>query len=164
MIELGLDSIKHYLTDKGIGSEMQQETNQLCILLKIGEREYPLFIRIYEGDELLQLLAFLPCNTKADTLDDTARLLHLLNKEIDTPGFGMDEASQVVFYRCMLPVKDKKIDENLFEAYLNATQVACQSFAPVVAAIAYGAMTLEDVLKKTKEQGGGTISQTQIRN
>jgi len=162
MIPLDLTKIKSYLSTKGIESEIQKETDQLCILLKIAEREFPLFIRIYEGGELVQLLAFLPCNTKTETLGDTARLLHLLNKEIDTPGFGMDENSLVVFYRCMIPVKEKKIDDKLFDAYLNATQVVCQSFAPVVAAVAYGGITFDEVLKKSKEHGQ-SLSQSQIR-
>jgi len=160
MIPLNLDNVKQHLHSKGIESEIQKETDQLCIVLKIGDRDFPLFIRIYEGNELLQLLAFLPCNTKESALGDTARLLHLLNKEIDTPGFGMDETSSVVFFRTMLPVKDKKIDPQLFDAYLNATQVVCQSFAPVIAAVAYGGITFDEVLKKSKEHGGPSVSQT----
>lgn len=163
MIPLDLNKIKHYLSTKGIEGEIQQESNQLCVLFKFGEREYPLFIRIYEGDALLQLLTFLPCNTKENTLGDTARLLHLLNKEVDTPGFGMDESAMLVFYRSMVPVNERKIDEKLFDAYLSASQVLCQSFAPVIAAVAYGAVTFEDVLKKTKEQGGQTFSNTQLK-
>lgn len=152
MIPLDLNKFKDHLSKQGIESDIQKETGQLCALLKIGDREFPLFFRIYEGGELLQLLAFLPCQLKQSTLADTARLLHLLNKELDTPGFGMDETSLVVFYRCMIPAKNKAVDEEFFNAFLNATQVVCQSFAPVVAAVAYGAMTFEDVLKKSKGQ------------
>ncbi|HEV8052489.1 MAG TPA: YbjN domain-containing protein [Parachlamydiaceae bacterium] len=163
MITLDLQKIRTYLKSQGIEAELQTETNQLCILLKSGEREYPLFIRIYEGGELLQLLAFLPCNTKTETLPETARMLHLLNKEIDTPGFGMDEDSEVVFYRCMIPVKDKQIDENILNSYMNATQVVCQSFAPVIAAVAYGAVTFDEVMKKSKEQSHESLTQSQLR-
>lgn len=163
MLALNYDKLKKHLSDKGIQSELQTETNQLCVTLKIAEREFPLFFRIYDGEELLQLLAFLPCNTKPETVGDTARLLHLLNKEIDTPGFGMDENAQVVFYRCMIPAKNKEVDTKFFDAYLNATQVICQSFAPVVAAVAFGAVTFDEVVKKSKEHGGGSITQTQLR-
>lgn len=163
MIPLTNDQINKHLISKGIHSEIQPETNQVSVTLKIAEREFPLFIRIYEGEDLLQLLAFLPCNTKDETLADTARLLHLLNKEIDTPGFGMDENAQVVFYRCMIPAKNKEIDPNLLDAYFNATQVVCQSFAPVVAAVAFGAVTFAEVLKKSKEHGGGSVTKTQMK-
>lgn len=162
MIALDLNKILTYLRSQGIEAEYQKETNQLCILFKTAEREYPLFIRIYDGNELLQLLAFLPCNTKTSTLNDTARLLHLLNKEIDTPGFGMDEDSNVVFYRCMMPIKEKEVDENILHSYINAIQVVCRSFAPVVAAVAYGAVTFDEVIKKSKEQSGQSLTQAQL--
>lgn len=163
MIPLDLNKIRDYLHSQGVEAAYQKESNQLCILYKTADREYPLFIRIYEGDEMLQLLAFLPCNVKAETFADTARLLHLLNKEIDIPGFGMDENSEVVFYRCMLPIKDKMLDKTLLNSYLNAIQVVCQSFAPVVATVAYGAISFDEVLKKTKEQSGESLTQSQIK-
>lgn len=163
MIPLDLNKIQQHLRSQNIEVELQQETNQLCILLKVADREYPLFIRAYEGGELLQLLAFLPCNTKDSTVGDTARLLHLLNKEIDLPGFGMDEEPHVVFYRVMIPVKDKQLDEKILDSYMNATQVVCQSFASVIAAVAYGAITFDDVLKKSKEQSHQSLTQSHLR-
>lgn len=163
MIPLDLNKIREHLHSQGIEAELQKESNQLCIICKTGDREYPLFIRIYEGGELLQLLAFLPCKTKPETCADTARLLHLLNKEIDIPGFGMDESSEVVFYRCMIPVKEKMVDEALMNSYLSVIQVVCQSFAPVVAGIAYGAATFDEVVKKTKEQSSQSLTQSQLK-
>lgn len=163
MIALDLNKIRSHLKSQGIEAELQTETNQLCIILKTGPAEYPLFIRIYEGGELLQLLAFLPCTTKPETLPEIARLLHLLNKEIDTPGFGMDEDSQMVFFRCMIPVKDKQVDENLLNSYMNATQVVCQSFAPVVAGVAFGAVTFDEVVKKSKEQSNESLTKAHMQ-
>lgn len=159
MIPLDLNKINEHLHKQGIQGELQKETNQLCVLFKIAEREFPLFFRIYDGEEMLQLLAFLPCNTKPETYADTARLLHMLNKEIDLPGFGMDEQQDVVFYRLMMPVKDKKIDPNFLNAYVNAAQVVCQSFATVIAAVAYGGISFEDMLKRAKENSGQSLTQ-----
>lgn len=152
MIPLELDKISAHLKTLGINAEIQKETGQLFATIKIEDKELPLFFRIYDGEELLQVLAFIPCNTKEATLNDTARLLHLLNKEIDIPGFGMDESSETVFYRTLLPVKDKKIDPKIFDAYVNAVQLASVSFAPVIAAVALGGLSFEEVLKKSKEQ------------
>lgn len=163
MIPLELHKIRTHLRSLGIESELQTETNQLCILFKIAERDFPLFIRVYEGGELLQLLGFIPCNTKKETVADTARLLHLLNKEIDLPGFGMDENSEVVFYRCMIPAKDKKIDGNILNSYINATQVVCQSFAAVIAGVAYGAATFDEVVAKSKENKSQSLSQSNLK-
>lgn len=163
LLSVEQDKILTYLKDKNINAQLQKETNQICIVFKLGEKEYPLFIRIFEGGELLQLLAFLPCNIKEKTAGDTARLLHLLNKEIDMPGFGMDEAASVVFYRQMIPAKDKKVDKTLFDAYLHAAQVVCQSFAPVIAAVAYGAATFQEVVQKSKEHGHQSITQSHLQ-
>jgi hypothetical protein len=151
MIPLNLNKIQEYLKTKEINAEYQKETDQLYIVFKITEQEFPLFIRIFEGEELLQLLAFLPCNTKKGTINDTGRLLHLLNKELDTPGFGMDESSSVVFYRLMIPIYNKEVTPIFLDAYLNAVQVVCKTFASVIAAVAYGATTFEDVIAKAKE-------------
>ncbi len=150
MLPINNSDILKHLVSKGIQAQIQKETNQICIMLKIGEREFPLFIRIFDGGELLQLLAFLPCNFNTDALGEVARLLHALNKKIDLPGFCMDEDSQTIFYRCMLPVRNKKIDSAIFDALLNAVQVVCTSFAPVIATVAYGTVTFKDVIKQSK--------------
>lgn len=163
MIPLNLNKIKQHLKSKGIESEIQPETEQLCLILKLGDREFPLFLRVYEGNELLQMLTFLPCQTKPETLGDTARILHLLNKEMDTPGLGMDETSSVVFFRVMIPAKDKKIDPQILDAYLSATQVVCQSFAPVITAVAYGGITFDELMKNSKDRGDQFFSQSQLR-
>lgn len=152
MVPLDLHKISEHLKTLGLATEIQKETGQLFGTVKIEDKEIPLFFRIYDGEELLQVLAFIPCNTKGETLNDTARLLHLLNKEIDIPGFGMDETTDTVFYRTLIPVKDKKIETKILDAYVNAVQLASVSFAPVIAAVAFGALTFEDVLKKSKEQ------------
>jgi len=163
MISLDLHKIREHLRSQGIDAELQAETNQLCIVFKIAEREYPLFIRIYEGGELLQLLAFLPCTIQTSTFSETARLLHSLNKELDLPGFGMDEVQEVVFYRIMVPVKEKKLDQNLLISYINAIQVVCQSFAPAIAAIAYGQLTFDEMMKRVKENSGQSLTQSFLR-
>lgn len=165
MIHLKLEKILDYLQKKGFPAQLQKETNQLVMVFKIADREFPFFLRIFEGGELLQLLAFLPCNTTSNTIADTGRLLHLLNKELDIPGFGLDESTSVVFYRCMIPVQNQQIDEALLEAFLSSIQLVCKSFAPVIAAVAYGSATFEEVLKKTREQSGGkSVSQSQLRS
>lgn len=164
MISLTLDAILAYLSQKGVQAQLQTETNQVIILFKIGDREFPLFIRIFEGGDLLQLLVFLPCNMKKSAFGETGRLLHLLNKELDIPGFGLDEDTSVVFYRCMIPIQNQQLDETLFDAYLNSIQLVCKSFSPVIASVAFGNVTFEEILKKTKEQNKSqTLTQSQVR-
>lgn len=164
MISLHLDSLLAYLIKKGVQAELQDQTNQIVVLFKIGDREFPLFIRIFEGGELLQLLTFVPCNMKKSAFADTGRLLHLLNKELDVPGFGLDEDNSVIFYRCMIPTQNHQLDETLFDAYMNSTQLVCKSFSPVIASVAYGSISFEEILQKTREQNKNqSFTQSQLR-
>ncbi|MFQ5729728.1 MAG: YbjN domain-containing protein, partial [Waddliaceae bacterium] len=110
MMKVTLDALLKFLKKKNYDAKLQRETQQIYIILKLEEKEFPLFLRIFEQSDLLQLLVFMPIQIKPGTHADLARLLHLINKELDIPGFGMDENSEVAFYRCMLPTPEKKID------------------------------------------------------
>ena len=151
MEPLNLDSLKKFLIGKKFTPQFQQETQQLFIVFKIANREFPLFFRIYEGGDLLQMLAFIPCTLKPTSINDLARLLHLLNKELDIPGFGVDEASGVIFYRTMLPMIEQKFDPGMIESFIESIQQITQTFAPVIATVAGGMTTFQEVVKKVKE-------------
>ena len=152
MIPLNFTAIQEFLVEKDVPSELQKETNQLVLNLLIAQKECPLFIRIYEGNEMVQLLAFLPLQFKPNTVNDMARLLGFLNKELDVPGFGLDEDVGVVFFRAMIPVKEKLLEPTFLLGFLNAVQMACETFTPVIAAVAEGNRSFADIVKKAKEQ------------
>lgn len=151
MITLNVDSLLTYLQKKNYNAQFQKETGQIAVILDIEGTEYPLFLRILSEGPVLQLLTFLPTPIKEKTLPDLARLLHLLNKEMDIPGFGMDETAGVVFYRVTIPALDKKVKETLLETYLNSIQVICRSFTPVIFNVNNGTMSFDAVLTKAKE-------------
>lgn len=148
MIPLNLDSLKEFLSSKKFEPELQKETNQLFLIFKHQGKEFPLFLRVFEGENLLQILVFIPCTLKKEYLADTARLLHYLNKELDIPGFGVDEVSSLIFYRVMLPSTKQSIDEEVLETLLNSIQTICQTFSPVIATVSSGVTSFDDVLKK----------------
>ncbi|HEY4832398.1 MAG TPA: YbjN domain-containing protein [Waddliaceae bacterium] len=151
MIQLNLNVLIKYLRDKHYDAQLQSETQQIYIILKIAGREFPLFIRIFEQSDLLQLLVFMPINIKQGAYADLARLLHQLNKELDIPGFGMDESAGVVFYRCMLPVLDKKIEESLLDSFLKSISVICESICPPIFTVASGSASYAEIIAKAKE-------------
>lgn len=151
MIPLNLNSLLQHLQTKQFDVKDQPETQQIYLLFDIHPLKFPLFIRVLEDSDLLQMLVFMPFTLEHSATADTARFLHLLNKELDIPGFGMDEGSQVAFYRIMLPGKNKKIDSEIFEAYINSMKNICETFYPAIAAVGQGAATFEDVLKKMKD-------------
>ena len=111
-----------------------------------------MFVRLLPGETLVQVLVFFPCNLKPETASGTGRLLHLLNKDLDLPGFGMDEEAKVVFYRLMVPIKDKKLDKELLHAFLDTCQLVCKTFVNAIVGVAYGSITFEQILEKAKEQ------------
>jgi hypothetical protein len=77
-----------------------------------------------------------------------ARLLHFLNKEVDMPGFGMDESQKLLFYRCVVPCMDAQINSRLLELYLGTTRIACETFMDAISLVSSGSVSVEDVFKK----------------
>lgn len=162
MININLESLLDFLQKNDYESDIQVDTKQVYTILKIENKEYPLFIRIFDEGHLLQILTFIPCQLEAkenlnsssspsSVLADVARLLHLLNKELDIPGFGMDEAAGVIFYRLMLPTPKKKIEADLMLAFLKTVEHVCQMFSAPIEAISAGHATLDEILVKAKE-------------
>jgi hypothetical protein len=151
MIPLSLDSLYEYLTTQKVDVKRQPETKQLYVLNKIHDTEYPTFIRVMDEGELLQILAFMPVSLDPKTVPDLSRLLHLFNKEIDIPGFGMDEASKVCFYRIVLPGLENQISGEIVTGYMNSIHVIIETFFPVIAAVVTGAANYEDILKKANQ-------------
>lgn len=151
MLKLTLDNVKKFLKEKNYEIQYQKETDQLFMVQKIEGHDFPLFIRVYDEGDLLQIILFIPITIKNGAQADVARLLHTLNKEIDIPGFGMDETTNVVFYRIMIPSYNKEIEEELISMFMETLPVVAQSFAPIIFAAAVGSATYEEIMKKIKE-------------
>lgn len=152
MIKLTIPALQELLKSLKYEPIFQQETNQLILILKVQSIDFPLFFRIFEGAELLQLIIFIPCNLKNSAISDLGRLLHLINKEIDLPGFGMDEKAGIIYYRQMLIALNSQLDPKVIEKLIQSIQTSCDTFAPVISAVAVGAASYEDVLKKLSQQ------------
>jgi hypothetical protein len=148
MIPLNLDAIYDFLIQNKFEVKKQEETNQLYLVYKIHDQDTPLFLRVMDDGQLLQLLAFMPINLDPKTMSDLSRLLHLFNKEIDIPGFGIDEASKVSFFRIVLPAVEGKISGDIITGYLNSMRVVAETFFPVIVAVVTGNATFEDIFKK----------------
>lgn len=170
MVNMTPEEILAFMRKQGYEADIQSDTQQVYTIFKIEHKEYPLFLRIFDNGHLLQLLVFIPCHLEPNerfapgqrsapsgsapnqaVVADLARLLHLLNKELDVPGFGMDEMAGVVFYRLMLPTPKKKIDADLLLAFLKTVEHVCQMFSTPIEAISTGQMTLDEILAKAQE-------------
>jgi hypothetical protein len=153
MIPLTLEALMQHLQKNHYDPKIQKETGQIYFIMKQDAAELPVFIRIYENRNLLQILAFI-CNVKAEMLNDMARLLHLFNKELDMPGFGLDEAMPMTFYRLMIPVSNQAIDPFFFNEYLKSVELATKLFLHPIVAVASGTLSYQEFMKKVKEKGG----------
>ncbi len=125
MLELNLPTLHKHLK-KSFDAELQKENKQIAIMLKVSEHEVPLFVGILH-DTLVQMIAYLPFEIKENSAGEVGRFLHLLNKQLDLPGFGMDESAGLIFYRAVIPCLKPEVDEELFDAYLRTLQNACQT-------------------------------------
>lgn len=176
MINITPESLLQFMRQHKYESDIQADTQQVYTIFKINQKEYPLFLRVFDEGHLLQLLVFIPCHLESSekfvlgkkdstsktseslknveqkaVIADLARLLHLLNKELDVPGFGMDEMAGVVFYRLMLPTPKKKIESDLLLAFLKTVDHVCQMFSTPIEAVSSGQMTLDQILAKAQE-------------
>lgn len=149
--KLNLSNLLQYLQKKEHEASLQTETNQILIPIKVKKVEFPFFIRITNDEKLIQMLAFFPCNIKEGSEADTARCLHLLNKELDVPGFGMDDVNGLVFYRYMIPCENKEFNESTIDRFMTAVPGICESFFPLIFNISQGTMKFSEVTDKLTE-------------
>lgn len=149
MIKPTLEDLCSFLLEAGFAPSLQEETGQVAFMMKHKDIEFPVFVRLYGGKDLLQLLVFLPLTYAAKTEADVARLLHFLNKQLDIPGFGMDEEASYIFFRHMLPVQEAIHPEEL-QRGLKLLEHVTLSFTPVIMAVAQGGTSFTAIAKQVK--------------
>lgn len=149
-IKLNVQNVLSYLRDKKYDAQLQSETQQVYILFNFDGVEFPLFVRVDEGPKVLQLFMFMPCSVNPKTFGDTARLLHLLNKEVDMPGFGMEEKAGVLFFRWVFPTPSGEVQEPLLDKFLTAIPQVSKICFPVIASVANGTVSYDAAANQVK--------------
>lgn len=150
-MKLTYENLSKILKSENIEPKLQTQPDQLHCLINIGVTDLPFFIRIFPNETLLQIVAFYPLNFKDEQRDSVARLLHMINKDIDVPGFSMEENLKTVFYRLCIPTFDKTMSEAAFTAYIKTIVLAMKSFLSVIHAVATGKMSLERVQREIQK-------------
>lgn len=150
MIELNVENLRNHLKSQNWDPQMQEETGQLYLLFKFQDIEYVMFFRIYEKEDFLQMLLFLPSKIKEGCENDLARLLHRINQGIDMPGYGMNEDARAIFYRIMLPTVDGQLEEKHIDAILNSLEGLCKMFSVAIIGVAQGKITYEKLISEVK--------------
>lgn len=151
MLNATLNALNTHLKQKGFTTQLPANENQIYFSHQIEEVDYPTFVRVYPDGELIQLLLFFPVEMKEGTEPHLARLLHLLNKQLDIPGFGMDEESRMMFFRFMLPTQNKKCSGEVFDNLIDMLKNVAGTFSPVINAVAFHEVTFDEVLEKIEK-------------
>ena len=146
-VAIDKDSLMTYLKDNKMEPEYQTESDQVFIVYQIHSYEVPVFFLIRKESSLLQMVAYLPFQVPETRFGEAARLLHILNRELDMPGFGMDESERLLFYRSTIPFFEGKVETRLFNMYLGTTRVVCDTFLHAIGMIVSGQASVDEVLK-----------------
>lgn len=138
----------------GYPADIQELERQLAFGIRqespeFGVLDFPAFLRLYESGDLLQIIVFIPTTYKMGRAPDLARLLHLLNKQLEIPGFGMEEEASVIFYRLMIPF-ERAVDSKTLHRGIKVAEATSIAFAPIITAVAQGATTFHDIVQQQK--------------
>lgn len=148
-MKLTQDELLKRLNEKDLKPIIQPKTNLLYVLMRVGiGHEVPIFFVILNDGALLQTLAYLPFELQKEAKSEIARLLHLVNRDIDLPGFGMDENQKLIFYRLVVPCIDNELPDKTLDLLLGSTKIAAETFIEAIRVVASGEMTIEKILKR----------------
>lgn len=134
MIKLDLSELYHHLKKEYPKAELQEDNKQIAIMLDVKGKEVPFFTGVLH-EALVQMIAYLPYEMKKEAAGDIGRFLHHLNKELDLPGFGMDEEAGLLFYRAVIPCLKPEVDEELLDAYVKTLNRALESVLEGIEAV-----------------------------
>ncbi len=151
------EAIGKYLKEQGVDNRILNDTDQVSFVMELEGRQVPVFINVQSGGLTVQLMACIPYKMGPGTVNEVARLLHFLNKAIDAPGFGLDEDSDLIFYRVMIPARDCIIDMALFNNYLNTVQRVCQDFIVPIEPVAMGKVTFDEMKAKAEDDDASPL-------
>ncbi|AAD18553.1 hypothetical protein CpB0425 [Chlamydia pneumoniae TW-183] len=131
---------------------LERESGLTYINIQANGNELPLFFVIRSEGEILQLICYLPYQLHESHKASTARLLHLLNRDIDIPGFGMDEEQGLIFYRLVLPCLNGEIHDTLLRIYIDTIKLVCDSFSHAIGLISSGNMNLDELRRQALQE------------
>ncbi len=157
-----LESIQQFFQKEELTCEIVKANkdfpiDQLFVRLDVDNegRDITLQLKLTEHDlsteeaaipyHQLQFFLGLPFLVTAETNTETARLLHLINKSLELPGFEYSEVDGLVYYRHVLTLPTKGIPVTLLMSMLGMIMFLHDSFAVVIESVANGSKTLEEM-------------------
>jgi hypothetical protein len=145
-VACSLESLTEAIRQWSPGTSIQEETSQIVSVLHLGSGDVPVFVRVLPDSDLLQIIAFFPCELISSAIGDLGRFLHLINKGLDRPGLGIDEVFKVVFYRIVLPYRDRVIELDILQETWNAMEGVIETFTGSIRPVAQGDLCFQEVI------------------
>lgn len=161
MVKLTNDDLIKHLDEKQLKPQFQEETGQIVMAFRLNNKDFPIFLRIAEDEDFLQILSFLPTKIKEGQHSAVARFLHHVNNQVNLPGFAMDDQQDLVFYRVILPAPDKELNEAMLEKFLGAIFNVSNTFFPIVSSLSEGTINFKEGMKKLRELRPKSAAPTQ---
>ncbi|ANH79141.1 YbjN domain-containing protein [Candidatus Chlamydia sanziniae] len=149
---LNQNSLSKFLKNSGMEPFLERESGLIYINIQANDVDLPLFFVIRNEGEILQFICYFPYQLYETHKESTARLLHLLNRDIDIPGFGMDEEQGLIFYRLVLPCLQSKVHEMLLHIYIDTIKLVCDSFSHAIGLISSGNMNLDQLKQQAQQE------------
>lgn len=147
-MDLTQNNLFTFLKESNFAPNLMKDSNQISFIAKVKEFEIPFFFAIRNEGALLQIIAYLSFQMREQTMGEVAKMLHFINKQLDMPGFGMDESAKLMFFRCAVPTNDKLMDKPLILGYISAMQVAIGSFIHSIGMVVAGSATVDALSSK----------------
>jgi len=135
------------LQNKGVDAGLQKETGQVLIQRTIEGVDFPFFLKILPSGPFLQCVSFIPYQITEQDPKEFLSLLHILNRQIDLPGFGFDEMSKFSFLRYNIPFFKNELDIDTLVEILNKMEKCLESFAGILIAVAQDKTAYEEAKK-----------------
>ncbi len=139
---LNTNDLLKFLHKMELTPELEPHSGQVFISKPFEGVDFALFFS--PRDNALHLITYFPYQFEKVIAGDLGRLLHILNKQIDMPGFCMDEKEGLVFYRTVLPCIDGNVDINLLGMHMGAHKRVLEMCHRVIFAVASGKVKLEE--------------------
>lgn len=174
MIQATLAGLKTYFTSHGFDCDLlpkteEREIEQLLValgpdnkgrdlVLSVTSAELPLNQELFSKNKVkdikktyhfLQLACCFPFKVEEKSLWEMARMILLLNKGLELPGFELSEVDGVVFYRYVLPIVNSHVEEPLLICLVGTIDFLVKGFMEQLEEIATGAKTAQQVIDET---------------
>lgn len=100
----------------------------------------------------LQLISTLPFHILDNQIPDLARLILLLNKGMELPGFELSEVDHLIFFRHAFVVPEDDLDERILLSLVGMIELLLSTFTETLEAVAIGNRSLREIIEDAQKK------------